>query len=153
MQGGVSISIYARGRGQCCTITLLHIMRFSKTESAFFRFFDVLLAFRGPSFITNLIFTAAGLVPCDGRTTSPRTSSWSRLYIFWSSGIILLILSQFENRVPLKLVLGGVDSNALLHFCTCKDSKNRVCIFRFFDVFLTSKGSSFRTYFTFETCQ
>ena len=29
-----------------------------------------------------------------------------------------LILSQFENRVPLKPVLGGVGSVALLHDCT-----------------------------------
>ena len=37
-------------------------------------------------------------------------------YIFWSSGIIWLILSQSENRVPLKPVLGGVRSVA--HCCT-----------------------------------
>ena len=40
-------------------------------------------------------------------------------YIFWSVlGIIGLILSQFENRVPLKPVLGGVGSVAPLHYCT-----------------------------------
>ena len=39
-------------------------------------------------------------------------------YIFWSFGIIGLILSQFENRFPLKPVLGGVGSVALLHYCT-----------------------------------
>ena len=34
-------------------------------------------------------------------------------YIFWSFGIIEFILSYFENRVPLKSVLGGVASVAL----------------------------------------
>ena len=33
-------------------------------------------------------------------------------YIFWSFGVIGLIPSQFENRVPLKLVLGGLGSGA-----------------------------------------
>ena len=32
------------------------------------------------------------------------------------------MLSQFENSVPLKPVLGGVGSVAPLHFCTCTDS-------------------------------
>ena len=31
---------------------------------------------------------------------------------------IVLILSQFENRVPLKPVLGGMESIAPLHYCT-----------------------------------
>ena len=43
------------------------------------------------------------------------------LYIFWSFGIIGLILSQFGNRIPRKPVLGGVGSVASLHYCTCTD--------------------------------
>ena len=42
-------------------------------------------------------------------------------YIFLVLGIIGLILSQFENRVPLKLMLevGGWGSSvATLHYCT-----------------------------------
>ena len=40
-------------------------------------------------------------------------------YIFSGPlGVIGLILSQFENRVPLKPVLGGVGSVAPLHYCT-----------------------------------
>ena len=42
-------------------------------------------------------------------------------YIFWSFGIVGLILSPFENRVSLKPVLGGVGSVAPLHYCTRTD--------------------------------
>ena len=60
------------------------------------------------------IFTAAGVVPCGGYKTSLGTSSYCRLYIFWCFGIIL---SQFENRVSLKPVLGGVCSVVPLYYC------------------------------------
>ena len=40
-----------------------------------FCFFGVFLVSRGSSFNTYFIFTAAGVVPCGGRETSPRTSS------------------------------------------------------------------------------
>ena len=33
-------------------------------------------------------------------------------------GIIRIILSQFENRAPLKPVLGGMGSVETLHYCT-----------------------------------
>ena len=69
-------------------------------------------------------------------------------YMFWSFGIIGFILSQFENRVPLKPVLvgrgGGVAWAVLHHYVRLK---KRVFCFRFFDVFLASRESSFRTYF------
>ena len=74
------------------------------------------------------------------------TSSKCRLYIFWSFGIIGLIPSQFENRVPLKLVLGGVGSGAPLHYCTGTLYNTESAIFIFFGVFLASRGSSFRIY-------
>ena len=50
------------------------------------------------------------------RKRLPRT--YNADYIFWSFGIIGLILSQFEKRVPLKPVLGGVGSVASLHYCS-----------------------------------
>ena len=97
------------------------------------------------SFRTYFIFTAAAVVPCGSRKTSPCISSSCRLYIFWSFG---LILSQFENRVPLKQLLGGVGSVAWLNCCTWTDLiKQNLLFLFFFDVFLASRGSSFRTYF------
>ena len=39
-------------------------------------------------------------------------------FIKQSFGITGLILSQFENRGPLKPVLGGVGSVSSLHYCT-----------------------------------
>ena len=65
------------------------------------------LVSRVSSFRTYFIFTAAGVVSCGGRETSPHKSLQCRLYIFWSFGITGLILSQFENRVPPKPVLAG----------------------------------------------
>ena len=68
---------------------------------------------------SELILSSLQLVSC-------RVAAVKRLpvhhhspdYIFWSFWIIGLILSQFENRVPLKPALGGVSSVALLHNCT-----------------------------------
>ena len=75
-----------------------------------------------------IIVTAAGVVPCDGRETSPCTSLLCRLYLFWLFWIIRIIGSQFENSVPLKPALGwwgggggggggGKHSVAPLHNC------------------------------------
>ena len=64
--------------------------------------------------------------------------------IFWSFRIIGPILTQFENRVPPKPVLGGHGqccTVTLLHMY----SLNKTEYFRFFDVFLASRESSFRT--------
>ena len=44
----------ARGRGQCCTITILHMNRLNKPESSFF-FSDLFLASRDSSFRINFI--------------------------------------------------------------------------------------------------
>ena len=47
-----------------------------------------------------------------------------RLYIFWSFGIVGIILIQFENRATLKQVLGELpNSNSTLHYCTWTDSR------------------------------
>ena len=70
------------------------------------------------SFKTYFILTAAGVVPCGGRKMSPRTSGYSRLY-FLCFGIIRLILSQFENRVRLKPVLG--EWAVLHHYITAHE--------------------------------
>ena len=39
-------------------------------------------------------------------------------YIFWSFGIAGSILSQFEDKDPLKRMLRGVGSVATIHYCT-----------------------------------
>ena len=75
------------------------------------------LASRGSLFRTYSILTAGGVVPCGGRKMFP-VHHHSADYMFWSLGIIGLVLSQFENRVPLKPVLGGMGSVAPLHNCT-----------------------------------
>ena len=63
--------------------------------------------------------TAAGVVPYDGRKTSHCTSK-RKLY-FLAFGIIRVILNQFKNEFPLKLVLGGVGSFAPLYDSTKTD--------------------------------
>ena len=87
------------------------------------------LASTGSSFRIYLIFTAAG-VPFGGRKTSSLTSSYCRLYIFWSFGVIGLILSHFENRALQKPVLmERVDSVAIqstLVISTSVISNNRL---------------------------
>ena len=67
------------------------------------------------AFYKCCIAFAAGDVPCVGRKMSP-VHNCSADYIFWRFVIIVLILSQFENRVPLKPVQGGVGS-VTLHYC------------------------------------
>ena len=67
------------------------------------------------SMLPGFSFTAADVVPCGGRKKSLPTSSYCRLYIL-ALGIIGLILSQFEYRVPLKPVLEGAGSVGTLHY-------------------------------------
>ena len=57
----------ASEHGQCFIITLLHMNRLNKTESADLRFFDVFLL--PEDLLSELFFisTAAGFVPCGGR--------------------------------------------------------------------------------------
>ena len=99
------------------------------------------LTFRRSSFSTYFNFTAAGVVPCGDRKTSPRTSSQCRLYIFWSFGTIGLILSHFKNRVPLKQVLVGVGSVApLLHMNRLNKTESAIlflsCVLCFQRIFI-----------------
>ena len=98
----------------------------------------VLLVFflQGSSFRTYFSFNACGVVPCGGPKSLP-VHRHSADYIFWTCGIIGLILSQFENRVPLKPVLVGVGSVAQL--LNINKLNNRVCYFHFFNVSHASK--------------
>ena len=60
--------------------------RLNKTEFAIFIYFIRSLLPRGQTNQNLFIFSAAGVVPCDGRKTSPVHYS-SADYIFWSFGI------------------------------------------------------------------
>ena len=62
----ISTEAGARGHGQRCNITLLHIHILNKTESAII-VFDVLFATKESSFRSCFIFTTAGVGPCGGR--------------------------------------------------------------------------------------
>ena len=106
------------------------------------------LAFRGSSFGTYFIFTAAVLCRVAAVKRLPE-SHHSADYIFWSFRIIVLILSQFENRVLLKPVLGGGARAVLHNYITAHERTQlkRVCYFRFFAVFFAFRGSLLRTYF------
>ena len=75
------------------------------------------LAFRGSSFGTYFIFTAAVLCRVAAVKRLPEYHH-SADYIFWSFRIIVLILSQFENRVLLKPVLGGGGGGGRGQCCT-----------------------------------
>ena len=78
------------------------------------------------------------LAKARGSTPLPVHYQRSDYDIFWPFGIIGLILIQFENRVPLKPVLGGVDR---LHNNTDVNTQlYRVSCFLFFEVFLVSRG-------------
>ena len=63
--------------------------------------------------LSYFIFTAAGLCRVAAIKRIP-VHHYSAHYIFWSFGIIGLIRSQFETRVPLKPVLGR--AWAVLHY-------------------------------------
>ena len=69
-------------------------------------------------------------------------------YDYGSFWVIGIILGQSANRVLLKPVLGACA--VLHHYITANEQTqyNRVCYFRFFDVFFVFKEFSFRTYFT-----
>ena len=66
---------------------------------------------------SELILSSLQLVLC--RVAAVPVHHHSADYIFSGPfGIIGLILNLFENRVPLKPVLGGVGSVAPLHYCS-----------------------------------
>ena len=90
------------GCEQCCTITLLHMNRLNKIESAIFVSLMCSL-FLEENLHSELILSSLSLVLCRVAVVNRLpVHHHSAEYIFWSFGIIGLILSQFENRVPLK---------------------------------------------------
>ena len=58
---------------------------------------------------------------------------------------------SFENKVLLKLVLGGVAGVAYFIIGHEHTQLNRVCYFRFFDVVIASEGSNIAE-LIYETC-
>ena len=83
----------------------MHMNRLNKTKSAIF---DSLMCSLLPENLhSELILSSLRLVLSHVTAVKHLpVLQHSADYIFWSFGIIGLILSQFENRVPLKLVLG-----------------------------------------------
>ena len=90
--------------------------RLNKTDSAVF--VSLMCSVLPEDLHSKLILSLLQLVLC-------RVAAVKRLpvhhhsadYLFWSFGIIGFILSQLENRAPLKPVLGGVGGVAPLHYC------------------------------------
>ena len=84
----------------------MHMNRLNKTKSAIF---DSLMCSLLPEDLhSELILSSLRLVLSHVTAVKHLpVLQHSEDYIFWSFGIIGLILSQFENRVPLKLVLGA----------------------------------------------
>ena len=92
-------------------MSLLHMNRLNKTESAIF--VSLMCSLLSEDMHSELILSLLQLMLC--RVAAVKRLSvqhHSADYIFLSFGIIWLILSQFENRVRLKPVLGAW---ALLH--------------------------------------
>ena len=108
---------------QCCNIALLHMNRLNKTESGIF--VSLVCSLRTEDLHSELILSSLQLVLCrvaDVKRLPVHHHSTDSI-IFMSFGIIWLILSQYENRVPLKPVLrggggGGGCSVTTLHYCT-----------------------------------
>ena len=88
--------------------------RLNKTEFAIFISLMSSLLLKDVTNRDLFIFTAAGVTPCGGRNTSPRT--YSAENIFWSFGIKEVIFSIFSNRVQLKPVLGGLNKSKFAIF-------------------------------------
>ena len=101
--------------------------------------------------LIKLILSSLQLVLCRVAAENRLPVHHHSAYSIFSGpfGIIGLILSQFENSVPLKPMLGGMGCVAPLYYCTCTDSIKATLLFCFFDTFLATKGSSFRNYFIF----
>ena len=88
--------------------------RLNKTESAIFVSF--VRSLRPEDLHSELILSSMQLVLC--REAAVKRLPVHHHYIFLSFRIIGLILSQFENRLPLKPVLRDVGSVAPLHYYT-----------------------------------
>ena len=100
--------------------TSLHMNRRNKTESAIL--VSVMFSLLQKGLISELILSSLQLVLCRvaavKRLPVHHHSAYYICSLFWSFGIIGLILSQFCKIVPLKPVLGGVGSVAPLHYLT-----------------------------------
>ena len=108
-------------------IPLLVMDRRNKTE---FAIYISLMWSLFPRNLTNqnlCIFTAAGIVPCGGRKTSPHTSSQCRLYF-----LVLWDHSAHFSHLKIEFRLSRC---CAFHYW----SINRVCYFHFFHVVLVSK--------------
>ena len=65
---------------------------------------NVFIALKGTHFLFLFVFTAAGVVPCGGRKTSPRTSTIVQfIFHFWSFEIN-------ENSLRNQKYMIGLDS-------------------------------------------
>ena len=109
--------------------------RLNKSESAIF--VSLVCSLLPEDLHSELILSSSHLALCR-----LPVQHHSEYYILLSFGIIGLILCKFENRVPLKPVLGcsgQCSTITLLHIYI-------LLFFYFFDVFLASIGSSSRTY-------
>ena len=83
-----------------------NIQRLDKTEYMYVIFVSLICSLLPKALHSGtVIFTAAAVVPCGARKRLP-VHHHSEDYIFWSCPITGLTFSQFENRVPLKPVLG-----------------------------------------------
>ena len=62
---------------------------------------NVFIALKGTHFLSLFAFTAAGVVPCGGRRTSPRTSIIVQfIFYFWSFEISVKIrLDSYSRQV------------------------------------------------------
>ena len=87
--------------------------RFNKTESAMF---GSCFSLHPVDLYSELILSSLQLLLCRvGTVKRLRVHDHNADYIFWSFGTIGIILSQFENRIPLKPVLGHLGTVAPLH--------------------------------------
>ena len=117
-----------------------YITTHEQNRVCYFRFSGMFLASRGTSFRTYFILTEASVVP--SLNVSPYIFIVEIIY-FLSFGIIGLIRSYFQKRLPLKPVLGAWALELTQY--------NRVCYLRLFVFFASyrtySYRSSYRTYF------
>ena len=67
---------------------------------------NVFIALKGTHFLFLFAFTAAGVVPCGGRKTSPRTSTIVQfIFYFWSFEISVNILRNQKYMISLDCFL------------------------------------------------
>ena len=65
---------------------------------------NIFIALKGTHFLSLFVFTAAGVVPCGGRKTSPRTSTIVQfIFYFWSFEISVNILRNQKQMIGLDI--------------------------------------------------